>query len=53
MTDSPRLNMERLKNELDRLETELVDHGAPMTYRRKVEDLKVAIRWLENRQRHV
>lgn len=53
MSSSPKPNLERLKNELQNLENELVESGAPMTYRRKIDDIMVSIRWIENKVRRV
>jgi|LakMenEpi03Aug12_release.lakeMendotaPanAssembly.Ray.scaffolds.fasta_scaffold3016269_2 hypothetical protein len=42
--------MERLKNELANLEIKLKELGAPMTYRNKIEDIRVSIRWAEAKE---
>lgn len=42
--------MERLKNELTNLENRLKELGAPMTYRNKIEDLRVSIRFVEAKE---
>jgi len=42
--------MERLKNELTLLENKLKELGAPMTYRNKIEDIRVSIRFVEAKE---
>jgi hypothetical protein len=48
MTKSKKLNLEILNEQLTHLHAELKQAGAPKTAIRRVEDITVSVKWLED-----